>query len=134
MRSFDARRIEEAGLNALQTQRQLFYDGWVLRVSPGKAKRARSVNPHFGSSLPLETKIDHCEAIYAHHGLPALFRITPFRQPPSLDTTLERRGYVAFDPTVVQAMRLADGEDLRRGNGADVVAATPAEFVETIGE
>src|SRR5206468_1751271 len=36
------RRIEEAGLNALQTQRQLFYDGWVLRVSPGKAKRGRS--------------------------------------------------------------------------------------------
>ena len=40
--TFDGRRIEEAGLNALQTQRQLFYDGWLLRVSPGKAKRARN--------------------------------------------------------------------------------------------
>ena len=47
-------RIEEAGLNALQTQQQLFYDGWLLRVSPGKAKRARSVNAHFGSTLPLD--------------------------------------------------------------------------------
>ena len=25
-------RIEEAGLNALQTQAQLFYDGWLIRV------------------------------------------------------------------------------------------------------
>ena len=43
----DARRVEEAGLNALQTQRQLFYDGWLLRVSPGTARRGRSVNAHF---------------------------------------------------------------------------------------
>ena len=32
-------RIEEAGLNAMQSQRQLFYDGWLLKVSPGAAKR-----------------------------------------------------------------------------------------------
>ena len=45
-----------AGLNVLQTQRQLFYDGWLLRLSPGMAKRGRSVNPHFGSSLPLDAQ------------------------------------------------------------------------------
>ena len=65
----DARRIEEAGLNSLQTQRQLFYDGWLLRLSAGKAKRARSVNAHFGSTLPLDRKIEHCESVYAQHGL-----------------------------------------------------------------
>ena len=61
----DPRRIEEAGLNALQTQRQLFYDGWLLRLSAGKAKRARSVNAYFGSTLPLARKIGHCESVYA---------------------------------------------------------------------
>jgi len=61
----DLRRVEEVGLNALQTQRQLFYDGWLLRVSPGKARRARSVNAYFGSSLPLGQKIDYCERLYA---------------------------------------------------------------------
>ena len=53
-------RVEEAGLNALQTQRQMFYDGWLLRVSPGVAKRARSVNAHFGSTLPVEVE---CETL-----------------------------------------------------------------------
>src|SRR6478735_6166380 len=89
----DSIRIEEAGLNALQTQRQLFFDGWLLRLSPGSAKRARSVNPHFGSSLPLDAKIDRCETIYAAAGLPALFRITPFCKPAKLDDVLHRRGY-----------------------------------------
>ncbi len=34
----DLIRIEESGLNVVQTQRQLFYDGWVLRLSPGRRK------------------------------------------------------------------------------------------------
>jgi ribosomal protein S18 acetylase RimI-like enzyme len=104
-------RVEEAGLNALQTQRQLFYDGWLLRLSPGKARRARSVNAHFGSTLPLDAKIGHCERLYAAHGLPALFRVTPFVQPPGLDDALGRRAYVTFDPTLVQVAPLGPASD-----------------------
>src|SRR5439155_2658401 len=96
MSGVDSARIEEAGLNALQTQRQLFYDGWLLRVSPGKAKRARSVNPYFGSTLSLDVKIDYCERVYAEYGLPTLFRMTPFIQPPHLERTLDERGYVVY--------------------------------------
>jgi hypothetical protein len=83
-------RIEEAGLNALQTTQQLFYDGWLLRMSAGKAKRARSVNPHFGSSLPLDAKIDHCERVYRERALPVLFRMTPFARPDALEAALAR--------------------------------------------
>ena len=127
-------RIEEAGLNALQTTQQLFYDGWLLRVSPGKAKRARSVNPHFGSSLPLDAKIDHCEGIYRERALPVLFRMTPFARPDVLEAALEVRGYVAFDATLVQLRSLA--EVPRPAPRTDVVLATPpiAEFVEAVGE
>jgi ribosomal protein S18 acetylase RimI-like enzyme len=103
----DPARVEEAGLNAVQTQRQLFYDGWLVRLSPGKAKRARSVNAHFGSTLPLPGKIAHCEALYRQRGLPPLFRITPFAQPAGLDAALAAQGYAAFDPTLVLAMPLA---------------------------
>ena len=84
----DLRRVEEVSLNALQTQRQLFYDGWLLRVSPGKARRARSVTAHFGSTFPLARKIRYCERVYGERGLPTLFRITPFVQPPELPAVL----------------------------------------------
>lgn len=126
-------RIEEAGLNALQTQRQLFFDGWLLRMSPGKAKRGRSVNPHFGSSLPLEAKIDHCEQLYAAQRLPALFRITPWCKPHDLDATLERRGYVAFDRTLVQVARTAPSRGMLRMHGIELAEVPIAAFVEAVG-
>jgi GNAT superfamily N-acetyltransferase len=126
--------IEEACLNAVQTQRQLFYDGWLVRVSPGKAKRARSVNAHFGSSLPLDAKIDHCESLYAARGLPALFRITPFVHPSSLESTLTQRGYVPFDSTLVQAATLSQPPEVLAA--PDVVLETPPieEFVAAVAE
>ncbi len=37
-------RIEDAGLNASAPPQQRVLDGWLLRFSPGKAKRARCVN------------------------------------------------------------------------------------------
>src|SRR5437867_4329029 len=103
----DLRRVEEVGLNALQTQRQLFYDGWLLRISPGKARRARSVNAHFGSSLPIGDKIRYCERVYEERHLPILFRITPFVHPSNLPDELAARGYQAFDTTLVQVLSLA---------------------------
>lgn len=42
--SLDLRRIEELGLNSSAPPGQLLYDGWLLRLLPGQAKRARSVN------------------------------------------------------------------------------------------
>ena len=127
----DLVRVEEAGLNAMQTQRQIFYDGWVLRLSPGKARRARSVNAHFGSSLPLAAKIAYCERVYAAHHLPILFRITPFQRPPDLEATLEARGYAAFDPTLVQVAPLERPPEV---DGADVALTSPstAAFVDAV--
>lgn len=133
-RAIDPMRIEEAGLNALQTPRQLFYDGWLLRLSPGKAKRGRSINAHFGSTLPLADKIARCENIYSACELPALFRITPFSQPRELVTALEHRGYVAFDPTLVQAIELRDVPSVAQQTDVNVKAASVAQFVEAIGD
>ena len=128
----DAARIEEAGLNALQTQQQLFYDGWVLRLSPGKAKRGRSVNAHFGSSLPLTRKIAYCEQLYAAHRLPTLFRMTPFAKPADLDATLERRGYVRFDDTLVQTLDLTTSGSAPPRVDVDIASTPVTEFVDAV--
>jgi len=126
------RRIEEVGLNALQTQRQLFYDGWLLRISPGKARRARSVNAHFGSTLPLDDKIAYCERLYREHHLPVLFRMTPFVQPPGLGAALAARGYVAFDPTCVQVAALDRPPDPRDPEGIAIAGAPAAAFADAV--
>lgn len=128
----DAVRIEEAGLNALQTQQQLFYDGWVLRLSPGKAKRGRSVNAHFGSSLPLARKIAYCERLYAAHGLPTLFRMTPFAKPADLDAALERHGYRRFDDTLVQTLDFARWRNAQTCADIDIVEMRVTEFVAAV--
>ncbi|MEO6929718.1 MAG: GNAT family N-acetyltransferase [Casimicrobiaceae bacterium] len=103
----DLRRIEEQSLNVTQTARQLFYDGWLLRLMPGRIKRARSVNAFHGSTLDVQGKIRHCESVYAAAGLPAIFRITPFDQPPALDAALEAAGYAAFEITDVMVTSLS---------------------------
>ena len=130
-----ARRLEEAGLNAMQTQRQYFYDGWLLRVAPGKAKRGRSVTAFFGSTLPLAAKIDYCDALYERLGLPLLFRITPFDQPPGLEQALAARGLVRFDETLVQVVALERPPELPAA-GPDVEVSAPGveQFVEAAGE
>jgi len=125
--------IEEAGLNALQTQRQLFYDGWLLRVSQGRAKRARSVNPFFGSTLSLDIKIDYCERVYGINGLPTLFRMTPFSQPTDLDRALEARGYVVFQPTYVQLVALdLPPEEAPAETGIELAAPPIEAFVDEV--
>ncbi len=126
----DLKRIEEAGLNGLQTQRQLFYDGWLLRVAAGNAKRARSVNAHFASSLPLSGKISYCERVYRERGLPVLFRITPFVQPPELEEALVARGYQAFETTLVQVLRLEFAPEPIFLPGIELTASPPPEFAD----
>ena len=130
----DPRRIEEIGLNNLQSRRQLLYDGWLVFLSPGKAKRARSVNAFYASTLPLADKIERCEEIYARAGLPALFRITPFVHPAVLDDALAQRGYVEFDPTLVMTTSLVAPPTRPHLAEIEMTAPLPDAFVEIVGE
>ena len=112
----DARRLEELSLNSSAPPGQMLYDGWILRMLRGKAKRARSVNAVYASTLPLEQKIAYCERIYGQAGVPALFRITPFCMPADLDARLAERGYERFDSTAVESATI-DADRLGPGIG-----------------
>src|SRR5438128_1578350 len=94
-------RVEEAGLNASVPPQQRLVDGWLLRFSPGKAKRARSIQAISSGRLPLADKLALCREVYAAARLPMLVRITPFCLPAGLDAALERLGMHTLDDTRV---------------------------------
>ena len=102
-------RIEDAGLNASAPPQQRWLDGWLVRFSPGKAKRARCVNAVAAGRSPIAERLAACESVFAEAGLPLIVRITPFSLPPGLDAHLEGQGLRRFDDTRV--MVLADLPD-----------------------
>jgi ribosomal protein S18 acetylase RimI-like enzyme len=128
--SLDDRRLEELSLNSSAPPGQLLYDGWLVRLQPGKAKRARSVNAVYASTLPLLEKIAYCERLYERLGLPALFRMTPFSQPEGLDAALERRGYGTFDATAVESAPVASAPQ----SFAEVSVRPLASWIDAVGE
>lgn len=94
-------RVEDAGLNASAPTQQRWVDGWLLRLSPGKAKRARCINAVAAGRLPVAEKLARAEAAYRDADLPLFVRITPFTVPAGLDTMLAERGYSRVDDTRV---------------------------------
>ncbi len=117
----DVRRLEERALNASGAFQSLVYDGWLLGYRRGPTKRLRCVNPFYPSALPLAEKLAYCIAFYEGAGLPAVFRLLPFSQPPELDSYLGAMGWASFERTLVlhaavnetaQALSAADGVDI----------------------
>lgn len=99
-------RVEDAGLNASAPPQQRWLDGWLVRFSAGKAKRARCVNAVAAGRLPLDLKLGLCQQVFGEAGLPLIVRITPMTVPGDLDAELDARGLRRFDDTRV--MVLAD--------------------------
>ncbi len=103
-------RIEDAGLNASAPPQQRWMDGWLVRYSVGKAKRARCINAVALGQQPVERKLAECAKVFAAADLPLIFRITPFTQPSTLDAQLAAYGLLRFDDT--QVMVLSDLSEL----------------------
>jgi len=94
-------RIEDAGLNASAPPQQRWLDGWLVRFSPGKAKRSRCVNAVAPGRLLVRQKLAMCAQVFAEAKLPLIVRITPLTQPADLDATLAADGMRRFDDTRV---------------------------------
>lgn len=98
------RRVEEAGLNATAPPQQRWMDGWIVRTSPGKAKRARCINAIAPARGALDDKLARCATGYAQAGLPLVMRLTAFSEPPDLDAALAARGWACFDDVRVMVL------------------------------
>lgn len=99
-----AHRAELAGLDASAPPQQADIDGWLIRLSPGKAKRSRCINALRQGSLPLDALLARCQQAYDAAGLPLAVRVTPWSQPTDLDALLAARGWGAFDAADVMVL------------------------------
>lgn len=126
-------RVEDAGINASAPPQQRWVDGWLLRYSPGKAKRARCVQAVAAGRLPLDERLALCRAVFDEAGLPMVLRITPFSLPTGLDEALAARGYSLLDDTrvMVAAQPAARPEPLSPNVQLERLAL--AEFAEVVG-
>jgi GNAT superfamily N-acetyltransferase len=127
-------RIEEAGLNASAPPQQLWMDGWLVRLSPGKAKRARCINAVAPGRLPVADKLARAKPLFQAAGLPLVVRLTPFSEPGGLDEALAQHGLLAFDDTAVMVADLADippQEPLPAG--LHLVPSGPDDYARIVG-
>ena len=128
-------RIEDAGLNASAPPQQRWIDGWLVRFSPGKAKRARCIQAVAAGSLPLPEKLAAAQALYRSAGLRLMFRVTPFSQPPGLDDWLAQRGYQRFeDSRVMVCPALSPGAPPAWADGLQLEKVAPEAYAHIVGE
>lgn len=127
-------RIEDAGINASAPPQQRWLDGWLLRWSAGKAKRARCINAVAAGRLPLDDKLWLAAAVFRDAGLPLLLRITRFSLPAELDAQLAERGYTVLDDTrVMVCPALPDDEPGALPQGTHWERLAPEAYAQAVG-
>ena len=127
-------RIEDAGINASAPPQQRWLDGWLLRFSPGKAKRARCIQAVADGRLLLDERLSLCAQVFAEVGLPMVARLTPFSRPLGLDANLAARGWRLLDDTrVMVAPELPQAAD-PQPDGLHLAMLDAAGFAEVVGD
>jgi N-acetylglutamate synthase len=91
-------QVEETCMNAWPALKEIFYDGWLIRLANGQTRRTNSVNVIGRGNRALADKIIYCEDIYRSHGQPPYFRILS-NGAKDLDVALDARGYAREDET-----------------------------------
>lgn len=121
-----ALRAERAGLDASAPPQQADVDGWLIRLSPGKAKRSRCINALRQGTLPLDELLARCRQAFEAAGLPLAVRVTPWSRPADLDAQLAARGWGVFDAAdvmVLERLRPDPGEAALQALDAPAYAA-----------
>lgn len=126
---------ENAGLNASAPPQQEMLDGWLIRLSPGKAKRSRCINAVAQGRLPLVEMLARCQLAFEQAGLPLVVRLTPFSQPTDLDQQLAALGWTFFDDTRVMIKPdLSALPSIELPAGCRLQTASHAEYALAVGQ
>jgi ribosomal protein S18 acetylase RimI-like enzyme len=135
------RQAEDAGINASAPPQQLWLDGWLVRRSPGKAKRARCIQAVASGSRPLADKLAECERLFQAADLPLIVRITPFSRPRGLDASLAALGWGRLDDTRVMLLPDLESWVLRAASRPQVPPlalraelADPERYAHAVGQ
>ncbi len=126
-------RIEDAGLNASAPPQQRWLDGWLVRFSPGKAKRARCINAVAEGRTSVKDKLAACAQIFHALQLPVIVRITPFTEPAALDTMLAQQGLERFDDTRVMVLSELPAHEAPAHAGVSIDAIGLEAFAQRVG-
>ena len=92
------------------------YDGWLLRFADGYTRRSNSVNPLFGSALPLDEKLKFCTEAFEQRGISLVYKLTDAAHPADLDAQLHARGYTQDDTVSVQVSDLTTQHPIMNDN------------------
>jgi ribosomal protein S18 acetylase RimI-like enzyme len=127
-------RVEDAGLNASAPPEQRWLDGWLLRFSPGKAKRARCINAVADGRLPLGERLERALSAYREAGLPPILRVTPFTTPLDLEPQVAALGWRRFDDTRVMVWQAFGRPDAgARAPLPPPQPVSPLEYADIVG-
>lgn len=124
-----ALRAELAGLDASAPPQETNVDGWLIRLSPGKAKRSRCINALRQGAMPLDELLARCQQAYDAAGLPLAVRVTPWSQPADLDARLAAKGWGAFDAADVMVLE----QLLPEPESAPLLPLDAAAYAATVG-
>lgn len=129
-------RVEDAGINASAPREQRWIDGWLVRFSPAKAKRARCIQAVAAGRQSVEKKLRLCLPVYEAAGLHPYIRITPFSQPDGLDAQLAARGMARIDETRVMVLASLDAlaRPVRRAPALRIATVGPDDFAAWVGK
>lgn len=116
------RALEERAFNAWPAHQTVFHRGWVFRLSGGYTQRANSVNA-LTPGAQFDGVREAATALYARHGLPTVFRLSPLA-PPEADQELADAGYQHFDPSLVLHRPLGG---LAPPDGSTTVLSSPSD-------
>jgi len=126
-------RVEDAGLNASAPPEQRWLDGWLLRLSPGKAKRARCINAVAPGRLSLEERLALARQAFHEAGLPMILRCTPYTRPGELESELAGQGWRRFDDTRVMVWRDYPDVAATRRTRPPAVPVASSEYADIVG-